>query len=41
LRCCDPSGVAFAAYFPTTVFSDETDPRKLRDLGAALDGRQV
>jgi type I restriction enzyme R subunit len=33
--------VAFAAYYRATILSDETDPSKLYDLAAALDGRQV
>jgi type I restriction enzyme R subunit len=32
---------AFADYYRTTVLSEETDPNKLHDLKAALDGRQV
>ncbi|MCY4529831.1 MAG: type I restriction endonuclease subunit R [Chloroflexi bacterium] len=32
---------AFADYYRTTVLSDETDPNKLHDLKAALDGYQV
>jgi len=31
----------FATYYRTTILSDETDPSKLHDLAAALDGRQV
>jgi type I restriction enzyme, R subunit len=32
---------AFSDYYRTTILSDETDPNKLHDLKAALDGRQV
>jgi type I restriction enzyme, R subunit len=32
---------AFAEYYRTTVLSDETDPNKLHDLKAVLDGYQV
>ena len=32
---------AFAAYYRTTILSDETDPNKLHDLKAELDGYQV
>ncbi len=32
---------SFADYYRTTVLSDETDPNKLHDLRAALDGYQV
>jgi len=32
---------AFADYYRTTVLSEETDPNKLHDLQAALDGEQV
>ncbi|MGV8038853.1 MAG: type I restriction endonuclease subunit R [Thermoanaerobaculaceae bacterium] len=32
---------AFADYYRTTVLSEETDPNKLHDLQAALDGYQV
>lgn len=32
---------AFADYYRTTILSDETDPNKLHDLKAALDGYQV
>ena len=32
---------AFADYYRTTVLADESDPDKLHDLKAALDGRQV
>jgi len=33
--------VAFADYYRTTVLSEETDPNKLHDLKASLDGYQV
>ena len=32
---------AFAAYYRTTILAEETDPDKLHDLKAALDGYQV
>jgi len=32
---------AFAPYYQTTILADETDPNKLHDLKADLDGRQV
>ena len=32
---------AFDDYYRTTILSDETDPNKLHDLQAALDGHQV
>ncbi len=32
---------AFADYYRTTVLSEETDPNKLHDLKAALDGAQI
>jgi type I restriction enzyme R subunit len=32
---------AFADYYRTTILSEETDPNKLHDLKAALDGREV
>lgn len=32
---------AFAPYYRTTILADETDPNKLHDLKAALDGYQV
>ncbi len=32
---------AFADYYRTTILSDETDPNKLHDLKAVLDGHQV
>ena len=31
---------AFADYYRTTILSEETDPNKLHDLKAALDGYQ-
>ena len=39
----DTEGIraAFADYYRTTVLAEETDPNKLHDLKAALDGRQV
>jgi type I restriction enzyme R subunit len=39
----DVAGItkAFADYYRTTVLSEETDPNKLHDLKAALDGWQV
>ena len=33
--------MAFADYYRTTILSEETDPNKLHDLKAALDGYQV
>lgn len=33
--------LAFADYYRTTILSDETDPNKLHDLKAELDGYQV
>jgi type I restriction enzyme R subunit len=33
--------VAFADYYRTTILSEETDPNKLHDLKASLDGYQV
>jgi type I restriction enzyme, R subunit len=33
--------IAFAAYYRTTILSEETDPNKLHDLKAALDKYQV
>ena len=33
--------LAFQDYFRTTLLSEETDPNKLNDLKAALDGAQV
>src|SRR5205807_6725056 len=32
---------AFADYYRTTILSEETDPNKLHDLKAVLDGYQV
>jgi type I restriction enzyme R subunit len=32
---------AFDTYYRTTILSDETDPNKLHDLAAALEGHQV
>jgi type I restriction enzyme R subunit len=32
---------AFADYYRTTILAEETDPNKLHDLKATLDGRQV
>ena len=32
---------AFADYYRTTILSEETDPNKLHDLQADLDGTQV
>lgn len=32
---------AFAAYYRTTILAEETDPNKLHDLKAALDGHQI
>jgi type I restriction enzyme R subunit len=37
----DTIEAAFADYYRTTILSDETDPDKLHDLKADLDGRQV
>ncbi len=37
----DTIQMAFADYYRTTVLSEETDPDKLHDLQAALDGEQV
>ncbi|MFZ3208546.1 MAG: type I restriction endonuclease subunit R [Geobacteraceae bacterium] len=37
----DTIQMAFSNYYRTTVLSEETDPNKLHDLKAALDGRQV
>ncbi|NUQ76588.1 MAG: type I restriction endonuclease subunit R [Polyangiaceae bacterium] len=37
----DTIQAAFADYYRTTILSEETDPNKLHDLSAALDGRQV
>ena len=35
------SPLAFSDYYRTTILSEETDPNKLHDLKAALDGHQV
>src|SRR5436309_5253760 len=32
---------AFSDYYRTTILSEETDPNKLHDLKAALDGHQI
>jgi len=37
----DTMQMAFADYYRTTVLAEETDPNKLHDLQAALDGYQV
>ncbi|MGI8972272.1 MAG: type I restriction endonuclease subunit R [Dehalococcoidia bacterium] len=37
----DTIETAFADYYRTTILSEETDPNKLHDLKAALDGTQV
>jgi type I restriction enzyme R subunit len=37
----DTIQMAFADYYRTTVLAEETDPNKLHDLKAALDGYQV
>jgi type I restriction enzyme R subunit len=37
----DTITAAFADYYRTTILSEETDPNKLHDLKAALDGSQV
>src|SRR4029078_1121705 len=37
----DTIQAAFADYYRTTVLSEETDPNKLHDLKAALDGYEV
>jgi len=37
----DPIQEAFADYYRTTILAEETDPNKLHDLKAALDGYQV
>jgi type I restriction enzyme R subunit len=39
----DPGTIeaAFADYYRTTILAEETDPNKLHDLKAALDGHQV
>ncbi len=37
----DTIQTAFADYYRTTILSEETDPDRLHDLKASLDGRQV
>ena len=37
----DTIQAAFADYYRTTILSEETDPNKLHDLQAALDGYEV
>ncbi|HAZ60761.1 MAG TPA: DEAD/DEAH box helicase [Gammaproteobacteria bacterium] len=37
----DAIELAFADYYRTTILAEETDPNKLHDLKAALDGSQV
>ena len=37
----DTIQAAFADYYRTTVLAEETDPNKLHDLQAELDGYQV
>ena len=37
----DTIALAFADYYRTTILSEETDPNKLHDLKATLDGYQV
>ncbi|MBA4157762.1 MAG: type I restriction endonuclease subunit R [Gemmatimonadetes bacterium] len=37
----DTIELAFSDYYRTTILSEETDPNKLHDLKAALDGHQV
>lgn len=37
----DTITIAFADYYRTTILSEETDPNKLHDLKATLDGYQV
>ncbi|MDO8670059.1 MAG: DEAD/DEAH box helicase family protein, partial [Dehalococcoidia bacterium] len=37
----DAIGAAFSDYYRTTILSEETDPNKLHDLKADLDGYQV
>ena len=37
----DTIQAAFAPYYRTTILTEETDPNKLHDLKADLDGRQV
>jgi type I restriction enzyme R subunit len=41
LNNADVIEASFADYYRTTFLSEETDPNKLHDLKAALDGRQV
>jgi type I restriction enzyme R subunit len=41
LNDADTIRAAFAPYYRTTLLADETDPNKLHDLKAALDGFQV
>ncbi len=41
LNSADTIETAFADYYRTTILSEETDPNKLHDLKAALDGYQV
>ncbi|MEJ7809338.1 MAG: type I restriction endonuclease subunit R [Gemmatimonadaceae bacterium] len=41
LNDADTLEAAFAAYYRTTILADETDPNKLHDLQAALDGAEV
>ena len=41
LNDADTIREAFAPYYRTTILADETDPDKLHDLKAALDGYQV
>ncbi len=41
LNDSDTIGAAFADYYRTTILAEETDPNKLHDLKAALDGYQV
>ena len=41
LNDADTIALAFADYYRTTILSEETDPNKLHDLKATLDGCQV
>ena len=41
MNAADTIQEAFADYYRTTILSEETDPNKLHDLKAALDGYQV
>jgi type I restriction enzyme R subunit len=41
LNDADTIQEAFKPYYRTTILSEETDPNKLHDLKAGLDGRQV